>query len=64
MTRHCTPLRICPDCGGILQPVKAERLTSVEVASGEHEDEPAGAPCQCLICGYQEPAAPATAPLR
>jgi hypothetical protein len=43
----------CPDCGGILQPVRVERLTSVEVASGddrrEHELR-----LQCLLCGYAE----------
>jgi hypothetical protein len=41
----------CPDCGGILQPVALERLTSSEVASAET------APTlhlQCLLCGYEE----------
>ena len=43
----------CPDCGGILQPVALERLTSSEVAS----DEATLAPTlhlQCLLCGYEE----------
>lgn len=43
----------CPDCGGILQPVTLERLTSLEVASGEarlaHTLH-----LQCLLCGYEE----------
>jgi hypothetical protein len=62
MTRRYTPLPICPDCGGILQPVEPEPLTSVEVASANRADVPDSHPRQCLICGYQEAATPATAP--
>jgi hypothetical protein len=64
MTRRCTPLRICPDCGGILQPVEPERLTSVEVAAGDRQAQGGDGRCQCLICGYLEPVRPAVAPLR
>jgi RNase P subunit RPR2 len=51
---HPTPSLVatCPDCGGILQPIRLERLTSTEVAAedaGEHT-----VLCQCLLCGYQE----------
>ena len=42
----------CPDCGGILQPVRLERLTSVEVAAGDAGER--SVLCQCLLCGYQE----------
>lgn len=57
MTRRCTPLPVCPDCGGILQPVEPERLTSLEVASPDEAQEHGAR--QCLICGYQAPAADA-----
>ena len=43
----------CPDCGGILQPVKLERLTSAEVASGDAHAT-ATLHLQCLLCGYEE----------
>jgi hypothetical protein len=43
----------CPDCGGILQPVGPERLTSVEVASAEARRE-LTLHLQCLLCGYEE----------
>jgi hypothetical protein len=54
MTKPSTSLVVtCPDCGGILQPVGQERLTSVDVATAD-----AGAErfqhLQCLICGYGE----------
>ena len=64
MTQRCTPLRMCPDCGGILQPVEPERLTSAEVASNDGSGDHEGGACQCLICGYQEPASPVGAPVR
>ena len=36
MTKSTSSLvATCPDCGGILQPVALERLTSSEVALGE-----------------------------
>ena len=44
-------LPTCPDCGGILHPMRIERLTSVEVASAEADED---AVRQCLICGYTE----------
>jgi hypothetical protein len=59
MTRRCTPLPTCPDCGGLLQPVEPERLTSTEVASSDRRDDEHGTRRQCLICGYQEAAVPA-----
>lgn len=45
-------LPTCPDCGGLLHPIRTERLTSAEVASGD--EEPQVLICQCLICGYTE----------
>jgi hypothetical protein len=54
MPDSSTPvLPTCPDCGGILHPTRIERLTSVEVASPETDDD-AVLVRQCLICGYTE----------
>lgn len=54
MTKSTSSLvATCPDCGGILQPVALERLTSSEVALGD----PALTSMrhlQCLLCGYEE----------
>ena len=44
----------CPDCGGILQPVALERLTSLEVAASEAADGAGHVRVQCLLCGYEE----------
>jgi hypothetical protein len=44
----------CPDCGGILQPVALERLTSLEVAASEAADGAGYVRVQCLLCGYEE----------
>jgi len=48
--RHVTT---CPDCGGILQSTTPEPLTSTEVQAGDAAPG-AGAPRQCLLCGYEE----------
>jgi hypothetical protein len=54
MPEPSTPiLPTCPDCGGILHPTRTERLTSVEVASADAEED-AVLVFQCLICGYTE----------
>ena len=44
----------CPDCGGILQPVGLERLTSLEVAASDAPDGGGRVHVQCLLCGYEE----------
>jgi hypothetical protein len=52
MTKSISSLvATCPDCGGILQPVALERLTSAEVALG---DATPTLHLQCLLCGYEE----------
>jgi hypothetical protein len=52
MNRNHSTVRICPDCGGILQPTRAEALTTAEVvASDAHEPDSTR---QCLLCGYTE----------
>jgi RNase P subunit RPR2 len=45
-------LPMCPDCGGILQPIRTERVTSAEVASADEDTRVVVS--QCLICGYTE----------
>ena len=53
MPRRVRQLTTCPDCGGILQSITPEPLTSTEVQSGDAADAVL-APRQCLICGYEE----------
>ena len=50
MTQRHNIVRICPDCGGILQPTAPEALTSTEVAASDASS--AEGACQCLLCGY------------
>ena len=52
-------LPLCPDCGGILHPIRTERLTSAEVAGADEYAQIVVS--QCLICGYTE-ARPAERP--
>jgi hypothetical protein len=47
-------VRTCPDCGGILQSIEPERLTSAEVAALDERASPGAPVGQCLICGYQD----------
>jgi hypothetical protein len=53
MTKRAEPLATCPDCGGLLQPIEPERLTSLEFDDDPRDRETS--PRQCLICGYQLP---------
>ena len=46
------PLATCPDCGGILQPVRPERLTSSDVAGADDDARDGELNLQCLLCGY------------
>jgi hypothetical protein len=50
MNRRHSNVRICPDCGGILQPTGPEALTSAELAAVN--DPEAGGTRQCLLCGF------------
>jgi hypothetical protein len=50
MNRRHSNVRLCPDCGGILQPTGPEALTSAELAA-ENRVERGGAR-QCLLCGF------------
>jgi hypothetical protein len=52
MTARHNIVRLCPDCGGILQPTRPEALTSSEVAASDAA--PQDGACQCLICGYTD----------
>ena len=47
-------LRICPDCGGILEPSKPRWATMVNIATGTREPQVELPRWQCLICGYQQ----------
>lgn len=53
MIRRARPVTTCPDCGGILQSIAPEALTSADI----QRDPPAEAEPlarQCLLCGYEE----------
>jgi hypothetical protein len=52
MSRRQNMVRLCPDCGGILQPTAAEALTSSEVVASDAS--PQEGVCQCLLCGYTD----------
>ena len=47
------PLRLCPDCGGILDPTRPPWTTIVDLASGTREPDPEPPRWRCLICGYR-----------
>lgn len=53
MTRRARQVTTCPDCGGILQSITPEPLTSADVERGAPL-EAVAVPRQCLLCGYQE----------
>jgi hypothetical protein len=53
-------VRTCPDCGGILQSIEPERLTSAEVAAADERPDAAMPTGQCLLCGYEDRPAPAS----
>lgn len=50
MNRRHSNVRICPDCGGILQPTGPEALTSAELADENGLERGGGR--QCLLCGF------------
>jgi hypothetical protein len=53
MASRARRVTTCPDCGGILQSMAPERLTSADVQR-EPDAGPPPPPRQCLICGYEE----------
>jgi hypothetical protein len=61
ITRPARLVRTCPDCGGILQSIEPERLTSAEVAALDERAGPDALAGQCLLCGYEE--RPASTPV-
>ena len=49
MNRRHSSVRLCPDCGGILQPTGPEALTSAELTTGDGLERNTR---QCLLCGF------------
>lgn len=47
-------LRMCPDCGGILELTRPGWMAIIDVAAAARPQETGPARWQCLICGYQE----------
>jgi hypothetical protein len=50
---NAAPLRLCPDCGGILDATRPSWTTTVDLASGIREPDAEPPRWQCLICGYR-----------
>lgn len=50
-----TPLRLCPDCGGILEPSRPRWIATINMAAGATRPPAAASRWQCLICGYSDP---------
>lgn len=46
-------LRVCPDCGGILEATRPEWLEMIALSMGQAVEQRAPR-WQCLICGYHE----------
>jgi hypothetical protein len=53
MNRPARHVTTCPDCGGILQSIVPEALTSADVER-DAPRAPAAPRRQCLICGYED----------
>ena len=49
MNRRHSNVRLCPDCGGILQPTGPEALTSAELTTPDGLERGTR---QCLLCGF------------
>ena len=48
------PLRLCPDCGGILEPTQPSWEAVVTLAAGTGPQAAEPQRWQCLICGYRD----------
>ena len=48
-----TALRICPDCGGILDATKPQWTTMVDMVAGTRSQTAETAAWRCLLCGYR-----------
>ncbi len=57
-------LKTCPECGGILEPIRLGWITNLEFAATAEPAEVNPVRWRCLLCGYLEhdsldaPAAP------
>ena len=49
-----TLFRTCPDCGGLLEPVRPEWMDTIDLASDRPSAPPPSGAWQCLICGYED----------
>ena len=51
--RSAESLRLCPDCGGILETSQPAWTAVVDLTAGSAQREPEPAAWQCRICGYR-----------
>ena len=47
-------LKTCPDCGGILEPVRRGWIANLEFAATAEPAEVDPVQWRCLLCGYVE----------
>ena len=43
----------CPDCGGILEPVRPAWLNTIDVAAARVARDEGQQVWRCMLCGYQ-----------
>ena len=51
--RPAESLRLCPDCGGILETSQPAWTAVVDLAAGSTQPKPEPAAWRCHICGYR-----------
>ncbi|MEE9533785.1 MAG: hypothetical protein V3W06_05165, partial [Acidimicrobiia bacterium] len=47
-------LRTCPDCAGILEPIRPGWVAVIDAATAATPQQTGPVRWQCLICGYRE----------
>jgi hypothetical protein len=45
---------LCPDCGGILEPIHPPWLAAIDLVSAAATNDPTPPDRRCLLCGYHE----------
>jgi len=54
MTDSPDALRKCPDCGGILEPVRPEYVLRLDAEGALHGAHGTSSEWRCFLCGYHE----------
>jgi hypothetical protein len=59
-TEPAASLRTCPDCGGILEPIRPEYLSRLDADAALHGEHATPGGWRCFLCGYRERVAQST----